>query len=367
MRRPLWRSLALAAPLALVACGSLMMRDRPAPADHIKFSHKIHPPSDLECEVCHDGITTAKDITPPHLPKEEVCLACHQDEKDSNNCTFCHTDAKHAKPFERPEPELIISHAAHLPRVKDKGDCMACHKELPEPGRPLEASRPSMDACLSCHEHSVNFSDATCSRCHTDLRRYPLQPVSLISHEGDFFARHGGVARAKGATCVQCHDESFCVGCHARTVSQPIERVLPEDVTRRFIHRNDWLGRHPLEAKADPATCKRCHGQSFCDNCHTVQNITPLATDPRNPQRGRASSPSRRRSRTSRSASRRTGPARSCGPRRSSPPRSPRARRPWRCDSAAPATARRAGISATARPATSPTPSTSSRSPGSTP
>lgn len=40
---------------------------------------------------------------------------------------------------------------------------------------------------------------------------------------------------------------------------------------------------HAIEAKANPVLCRRCHGTSFCENCHSLQNLTSNSLDPRNP------------------------------------------------------------------------------------
>jgi hypothetical protein len=62
-----------------------------------------------------------------------------------------------------------------------------------------------------------------------------------------------------------------------------IEVKQPDRVDRDFIHRNDFLSRHAVEAAADPPLCRRCHGTSFCESCHEGQGLTPGAARPRNP------------------------------------------------------------------------------------
>ena len=56
-------------------------------------------------------------------------------------------------------------------------------------------------------------------------------------------------------TCAVCHAPSFCTDCHASTVSTRVEIKFPEAVHRQFIHRDDFLSRHAIEANADPALC----------------------------------------------------------------------------------------------------------------
>ena len=56
--------------------------------------------------------------------------------------------------------------------------------------------------------------------------------------------------------------------------------LLPERVDRLLIHRGDFIGRHAVEAMADSATCSRCHGSSFCSDCHATRGLISLAGSP---------------------------------------------------------------------------------------
>ena len=248
--------------------------------DSIRVPHGTHKSAKVECIACHEEIYDAKDLAQRVLPKEEKCLECHREQKQKGLCSNCHTDVKRAGPWPEREPRLILSHAAHIDRVKE--DCTVCHKTLPDPLRAADAA-PPMSACTSCHEHKKDYDDGRCNRCHTDLSRYPLKPVSMFSHQGNYVHEHGRSARAAEATCAECHEQNFCKDCHANTVSTRIEIKFPERVDADFIHRNDFLGRHSVEAQADPSSCRRCHGSSFCEDCHRVQNLTPQAANPRDP------------------------------------------------------------------------------------
>jgi hypothetical protein len=245
--------------------------------DHILVPHDRHAKAGVECLTCHDAIWDAKSLATPTLPDEAKCLECHRAEKERGNCAMCHTDVAHAAPWPTPEPALTMDHAAHIERTKEK--CEVCHKLLPNPVR-TAASRPTMDACTQCHQHKEAFNQSRCGQCHLDLTRYSLHPISLYSHQGDFLRDHG---RAANASCATCHDQTFCADCHARTVSTRIEIHEPERVDRRFVHRNDFLGRHSVEARFDGASCRRCHGSSFCADCHQQNGLTPQAQNPRDP------------------------------------------------------------------------------------
>jgi hypothetical protein len=252
----------------------------PTESDQIRFSHSTHEKAKVNCLACHEEIYDAKNLDGRYLPPEAKCLECHKDKKEQGNCAFCHRDPEHPGPYAPVVRGLRLSHAEHIERVNE--DCSRCHKTLTEL-TPSGSTVPPMSACTQCHEHATELTNGTCNNCHVDLRRFALRPVSVFSHQGDFVRQHGPSARAAGEGCAQCHDQTFCADCHARTVALPIEAKFPERVTADFIHRADFLSRHQIEARADESLCRRCHGQSFCESCHTAENLTPRASNPRSP------------------------------------------------------------------------------------
>ena len=268
--------------LLLCGCNGPWMWSSPVAntGDHIKIPHERHKQASVECLTCHDTIYDAKSLSTPTLPNEDKCLECHREWKEKGLCDKCHTDVKQAAAWPSPEPPLVMDHSKHIERVKEK--CEVCHTQLPNPVR-VAAMTPSMDRCTQCHEHKQALNQGKCAQCHLDLTRYQLRPISLYSHQGDFVREHPRAARAAADSCATCHEQSFCKDCHAKTVSTKIENKFPERVDRYFIHRNDFLSRHSIEARWDGASCRRCHGSSFCEDCHRVQNLTPLSANPRDP------------------------------------------------------------------------------------
>jgi hypothetical protein len=252
---------------------------RPTP-DHIKVPHAKHAQAKVDCIACHEEIYDAKALAGNFLPPEKKCLECHGEQKQKGNCGFCHADVRHAAPYPTKQPALVMSHAAHIERTKE--NCAVCHKSLPNPVA-LADSAPPMSACLDCHSHRAEYNDGRCGGCHLDLTRYALKPVSAFSHQGDFVREHARPARAAPEACAQCHEQTFCADCHASTVATRVEIKFPERVDRDFIHRNDFLGRHSVEAQFEPDTCRRCHGSSFCEGCHRAQNLSTSSPSPRDP------------------------------------------------------------------------------------
>lgn len=263
-----------------VACASLFTA-LSRPQDRILIPHQRHQEAKVDCLACHEDIFEAETLAARHLPKEKKCLECHREQKEKGNCGFCHQAADAPATYARREVALTMSHQKHLELEAIGEDCRKCHLELPEPGRPVAA--PPMASCTGCHRHEEEYAAGGCQACHLDLTRYPLRPITTFSHRGDYLVAHVGDARARGAACATCHEQTFCAECHSRTAPMRIAALLPERVDRAFIHRGDFVGRHAIEASADPATCSRCHGQSFCQECHATRLLTSFSDPTRNP------------------------------------------------------------------------------------
>ncbi len=259
------RSLLLAT--ALLAAGCVAKGGKPETAENPKFTfpHSTHVDAGLACATCHGDIAQATAVGPTvhlALPAGDAGKACLD----------CHEKAPVAPPPRRVEQALTFSHADHLPYVKN--DCARCHTALVEPGM-TNAPVPPMSACTSCHNHAVDYAQAKCQPCHVDLKRYPLKPVADFKHQGDFLRTHGQMAKTNAATCSACHEQTSCAECHAAT-TRPFKADIqwPERVGASFIHRGDYVSRHTIDASADPASCRRCHGSAYCDACHNEQGVS---------------------------------------------------------------------------------------------
>jgi hypothetical protein len=263
--------------LAVVAATGCMKKDKWVAVEDqaevkrpdVTFPHSIHADQGIECADCHQGVEKATSLRERHLPTTAKCQECHD------------ASPQYSVPAATAvEPRISFSHAQHLGLVKN--DCAKCHEKLPEPGQARFV--PSMNTCTSCHNHQKDFNEARCMPCHVDLKGFPLVPEQAFAHQGDWLRIHANLARPTAQSCAACHDQTYCAECHAAstTPARP-SIVFPEEVQRDFIHRGDYVSRHMIEAGANPASCLRCHGRPFCDSCHTQQNLTTNAIDPRNP------------------------------------------------------------------------------------
>lgn len=253
----------LALVLGAAACGPKVSHEKPAAQDPaFAFPHSTHVDADVACTNCHpmeQATKLEKGVRHVKLPanpsKQAACRDCHD------------TDPALKLPARTRPFRVTFSHADHLGRVN--GDCKRCHPVPPEAGD-TAAKLPPMATCTGCHQHQQDFAEARCKPCHVDLKGY--KPETAFKHEGDWLARHGSLARPSAESCAACHDQTYCAECHSpQTVAGRPSILFPERVERSYIHRGDYVSRHMIEAGANPASCRRCHGSAFCDSCHVLE------------------------------------------------------------------------------------------------
>jgi hypothetical protein len=69
-----------------------------------------------------------------------------------------------------------------------------------------------------------------------------------------------------------CHKQSACDECHGVWVE--LKPSLKDQTSnyRRMPHRGDYLSRHAIDGRINPASCYRCHGNPetarTCRPCH---------------------------------------------------------------------------------------------------
>ncbi|BDG10585.1 cytochrome c3 family protein [Anaeromyxobacter paludicola] len=256
---------AAAATLALAGCSALKNPEQRSAK--VVFPHSKH--LGFGCTDCHDAIQKQAKVAWDQLPTAAKCGDCHDTAKEP---AVAAAAAGLRKPADFKDSKITFSHADHLPKVNNK--CEGCHQVLSDPAQKSSAT-PPMATCTACHHHSEEFAQARCQPCHVDLKSYPLKPVSAFAHVGNFRKDHAQYARNSAATCAVCHDQTYCAQCHS-TETRPMKPslIFPEKVQADFIHRGDYVSRHQIEASADPASCRRCHGSGFCQSCHEEQRLS---------------------------------------------------------------------------------------------
>ncbi len=285
--RSLFRlSLAAAALVVAAACAHLLTK----PVSHFTFSHKLHAEEmELKCSQCHADIPETTEVRERHLPTFQVCLQCHDDGHVGDvDCTTCHASAAKLKqaaatqaiPRLSPrDPQLHYSHKAHLPRVK--GDCLACHEKILTSTRPGDGNLPEMATCMKCHQ--AEYDQLQCLQCHADLAEPRFQKqLARFRHQGDWLHTHKLQAQQDNArACAQCHMERFCADCHSGVDNQVKVAVKwPAEVGSEFVHRGDYVTRHPEDVRRDPQPCLSCHRVNTCTDCHERSGVRYLAGGP---------------------------------------------------------------------------------------
>ena len=263
----------------IIAAAWFAACDRPPPP---RFPHLAH--LELKCGG-------------PGLPDCLTCASCHSSPSDSgkiqplevSDCDTCHkADASallgqalsNASVAREPYRRVLFSHDDHLKLPKIHGQCVGCHAGVVD-STAASPGLPSMDTCLDCHQ--ADFEQAKCTPCHSPESLRSLRPESFMRHDSGWIQAHGLSAARQQAICTQCHAETWCSDCHVQTRGMPIEKRQPERIDRRLVHRGDFVARHAIEARSDPATCLSCHSAQSCDGCHVQRGVSAARVGAVNP------------------------------------------------------------------------------------
>jgi hypothetical protein len=113
------------------------------------------------------------------------------------------------------------------------------------------------------HSEYAEMKITECNDCHKGEGVAP-------NHGMDWLREHRTMAGLAGKNCEQCHKQSFCLDCHS---GGGIDASLEKDAARlNYIpksHRSDFMNLHPIKALDNPQSCKRCHDQKYCNECHS--------------------------------------------------------------------------------------------------
>lgn len=272
-------ALALALALLLGAACTARLWTRFPHAKHLGTAECGGPGQQpcLSCTSCHNWASEA--AVGWEKPGVEKCEGCHQVSEPKYSL------ARSTRSPGSPKPAALsirFNHQQHLSMEEIGGQCLKCHQGAvgDTSGKPLF---PPMATCLGCHEHQAEFAQNSCARCHApgDLRG--LKPVSFLAHTEGWMRRHASFARDAAATCATCHAQTQCDACHDATQPLRAELRAPEALDSSFVHRFDFLSRHALESRSQPALCASCHQKQDCDACHVRRGVSGAAADPRNP------------------------------------------------------------------------------------
>lgn len=266
----LWLALTLA---AFAAC-----RSESSPP---RFPHQLHlagiacgvpgKPACLSCVSCHD---VATHDSGQRIPQIAVCKRCHGDAHQ--------VKAVLAVAPVRPNGEITIDHDKHLAMPAIRGQCVPCHAGVVDAKRP---SLPPMSQCFNCHEHEQQWAQAQCTPCHEPEALRRTMPSTFLKHDTGFLRHHGSVMaeRQQAQLCQSCHTQAQCQACHDVTQDLTVEKRRPEKIESGQVHRGDFMVRHAIEARSQPARCLSCHTVQTCDSCHVARGVSANVANPLNP------------------------------------------------------------------------------------
>jgi hypothetical protein len=245
----------------------------------IKFSHKLHSEV-IECKDCHSKVLQSKSLKDRLLPDHENCSQCHTVD-DESKCNTCHSEEKF-EALNQTKTEMIFNHSLHL--NEQKMECENCHKGLKEVDYSYQTPKvkPSMETCYNCHNSDKGVTTIQCENCHTST-------VNLIpaNHKtSNFKSSHKFAAVGNDASCVMCHDNNSCGGCHVGT-NMLVEKNLAKDFYKPYsphnfidgtkqqqitkVHDLNYVYTHGIEIKGKESECLTCHQiETFCVECHNT-------------------------------------------------------------------------------------------------
>lgn len=305
--------------------------------DHVAHTRRAQASGDsLDCLRCHgEGPNPALRpwMVVQRAPPSE-CVTCHAHRASEHlaaeaKCETCHvplaravalsdsTVASFPKPASHSDPNWI---AAHAPTSgSDLARCATCH---------------ARESCARCHVNATTLAAVTSlepdARVSRLVRgRSPSYPRPASHTSRSFATGHGALAKARIATCANCHAQPSCLTCHLgrlgsqviaklprpspggaagvqlhgadptfgpslprATLTQPLisqrndvltaalpskaaggSRATPSlgDTTtppRVSVHPPGFTRAHGPDAAAGRLDCAGCHQQRFCTSCH---------------------------------------------------------------------------------------------------
>jgi hypothetical protein len=250
---------------------------------HTATSHQI----DADCSFCHvplaesgfgiaeiESISMPADHADPSFLLEAHgelagatiarCATCHTQDR----CAACHVDT------DRPEIQALAPapEGMELPLLVSRYEKPPTHEDVDE-WLETHGSEAAREACATCHTQN------DCRSCHIApvppvLETLPareqvvapgvgVMPHPPSSHGSVFFLDvHSGLAASDAGYCGTCHDDSFCVSCHAG----------PSD---GGYHPAGFVAQHSAYAFGRNAECANCHSsEAFCRECHAQSGLT---------------------------------------------------------------------------------------------
>jgi hypothetical protein len=222
------------------------------------FSHKFHAEEvEASCTDCHETTFTSTHAADNLLPEMDVCYICHHQEE--TECKVCHVN-----PDDAAEVERIVDLKADFPHenhASSDEDCKTCHSGIEEKTNTLFLQFiPGREICANCHgEADFKEEQILCVECHNE--DFQFRP---IDHNLNWNKIHGVEAQINSSSCRHCHQNNYCTDCHEG------------DNLDHVVHPLNFRNSHGIHAKGNKDNCLTCHQeQAFCIECHQSELVMP--------------------------------------------------------------------------------------------
>jgi len=258
-----------------------------------QLNHSVHSDKGIECEACHNDISTYphpkinfKTTRELSLSYYQTCEKCHSaiyekthdgihakvaldGDPNAPICTDCH-DQHETQPPD--EPRALISQTCS----KCHTDIFASYKESVHGSALLEEDNPDVPVCTDCHGvHDIQdprtdtFRVETpelCAGCHANkelMDKYDISSDVYSIYKKSWHGIDISVYKARWGTV--WHDSAVCTDCHGvhdiRKTDDPASHVNPENLleTCQQCHpsagpnwTDAWTGHNEISLERTP-------------------------------------------------------------------------------------------------------------------
>jgi hypothetical protein len=180
---------------------------------------------------------------------------CYTCHSQDEECSKCHKDPDNAIVYPR-----ITDYIAKFPHSTHAAKglaCEKCHAGVAESDNILEKHLPTMASCTDCHDQLAR--ENYCYTCHNTGEA--LKPGD---HNLAWNKEHGLASYTADNSCKTCHPDDMCLNCHRG------------DNLDHQVHSLNFVNNHSLQAKGNKENCYTCHEElSFCVDCHRQRMVMP--------------------------------------------------------------------------------------------
>jgi nitrate/TMAO reductase-like tetraheme cytochrome c subunit len=217
------------------------------------YTWKVSAHKDVKCVDCHISPGIDNMVKTKIKALEEVYVHFTKDKsfEEIKTGIKAHVPDENCKKCHQDTRNLVVYHSLKITHKDhwNRGiNCIVCHSRVVHGSRAEYKNTPTMATCRTCHDGKK--APEECSTCHVTLGiRKPstFDPKWVEAHKMDVLQNE--------ASCKRCHSQDFCNNCH--NSAKP--------------HKDNWLNIHNVEAQKNKEKCQTCHQERFCSDCHELR------------------------------------------------------------------------------------------------